>query len=108
MPQTLYNITVGVDGPVHAAWLTWLREEQLPELLRTGLLVAARILQVRSEHCATPTYAIQLVCQDVSQCEQFKRLYAPAFEAAQNARFPGQVHGIHTQLQLVDEMFATH
>jgi predicted hotdog family 3-hydroxylacyl-ACP dehydratase len=108
MPQTLYNITVGVDAPANAAWLTWLREEQLPELLRTGLLLAARILKVSSEHCATPTYAIQLVCESVSQCEKFKQLYAAGFEAAQNTRFPGQVHGLHTQLEVVDEIFAAH
>ena len=56
----IYNLTVKVDHSKAANWLAWLKEEHIPEVIKTGCFTHATILQLMEiDESEGPTYAIQ-------------------------------------------------
>lgn len=56
----IYNVTVKVDNSIGDAWLQWLKDEHIPEVVGTGCFTHAVILQlIEVDNSDGPTYAIQ-------------------------------------------------
>jgi len=56
----IYNVTVKVHSSIKNEWLTWLKEEHIPEVIKTGCFTHATILQLLEiDESEGPTYAIQ-------------------------------------------------
>ncbi|HNF00883.1 MAG TPA: DUF4286 family protein [Ferruginibacter sp.] len=56
----IYNVTVKVDNSIGDAWLQWLKEEHIPEVVGTGCFTHAVVLQlIEVDNSDGPTYAIQ-------------------------------------------------
>lgn len=56
----IYNVTIKVAAPIQDAWLHWLKEEHIPEVLATGCFthaVTTRLLEI--DDSEGPTYAVQ-------------------------------------------------
>ncbi len=58
--EIVYNVTIKVENAIADAWLQWLREEHIPEVIATGCFTSARILRLLEiDETDGPTYAIQ-------------------------------------------------
>jgi len=56
----IYNVTTKVDSAIQYEWLTWLKEEHIPDILNTGCFSKANILLLlETDDSEGPTYAIQ-------------------------------------------------
>ncbi|MGZ8540981.1 MAG: DUF4286 family protein, partial [Chitinophagaceae bacterium] len=56
----IYNVTNQVNHSIADAWLKWLKEEHIPDILSTGCFTNATILRlVEVDESPGPTYAIQ-------------------------------------------------
>lgn len=58
----LYNVTIQVDPSIQKAWLEWMKEEHIPEVMSTGLFLEYkfwRILDLGEN--SGPTYAAQYI-----------------------------------------------
>lgn len=56
----IYNVTVKVIEPIHEAWLQWLQQEHVPEVIATGCFDKATIVRLlETDDSEGPTYAIQ-------------------------------------------------
>jgi hypothetical protein len=56
----IYNVTIKVQESIKVEWLTWLKEEHIPEVISTGCFTHALILQLLEvDNTEGPTYAIQ-------------------------------------------------
>ena len=56
----IYNVTTKVTTAIQHEWLTWLKDEHIPEILNTGCFSNAIILQLlETDDSEGPTYAIQ-------------------------------------------------
>ena len=56
----IYNVTTKLHHAIHQAWLSWMKETHIPEVLATGCFEKfqlARILETDEEE--GPTYAVQ-------------------------------------------------
>jgi hypothetical protein len=74
----IYNVTVKVAEPIKEAWLKWLKEEHIPEVMATGCFthaVATRLLDI--DDSEGPTYAIQYHAES----KAFYNRYADKFAA---------------------------
>ncbi len=104
MNKVIYNVTYGVEEQVLDAWLTWMEHTRIPEMLATGMFVSAHMLRVSSDHIATPTYAVQYVCEDGERYEQYQEQHAARVEAAENDPFHQHAHSLQTLLVTVLEL----
>jgi hypothetical protein len=56
----IYNVTTKVDQSIADAWITWMRDEYNPEMLRTGCFTHAVVLKlIDLDEMDHPTFAVQ-------------------------------------------------
>jgi hypothetical protein len=56
----IYNVTIKIQQSIQDDWLQWLKEEHIPELIKTGCFTHAVILRlVEVDDTEGPTYAVQ-------------------------------------------------
>lgn len=72
----IYNVTTKVDHSIDEAWLQWMKEEHIPDIINTGCFTNAVILQLLDiDNTEGPTYAIQYTAESKS----FYNLYIEKF-----------------------------
>jgi hypothetical protein len=60
MDSIIYNVTVKINNSVANAWLQWLKQEHIPDIIATGCFTHATIFQlIEVDETDGPTYAIQ-------------------------------------------------
>jgi hypothetical protein len=63
----IYNVTIKVHSSIKNEWLSWLKEEHIPEVIATGCFTHANILQLLEiDETEGPTYAIQYQAESKS------------------------------------------
>ena len=56
----VYNVTTKVDHSVTQAWITWLQEEHIPDIIATGCFTHAIVLHlIEVDDSDGTTYAVQ-------------------------------------------------
>ncbi len=56
----IYNVTIKIQESIKEDWLSWLQEEHIPDIIKTGCFTHAVILQlIETDDSEGPTYAIQ-------------------------------------------------
>jgi hypothetical protein len=56
----IYNVTTHVNEDIANAWLKWLKDEHIPDIISTGCFINATILRlIEVDETTGPTYAIQ-------------------------------------------------
>lgn len=56
----IYNVTIKVDHSIADTWLVWLKEEHIPDIIRTGCFTHATVLRLLEvDETEGPTYAVQ-------------------------------------------------
>ena len=97
----VYNVTLSVDSDIHDAWLRWMREDHIGEVMATGLFLDCRMVRVLNEEDAGLTYAVQYTCADMATYERYRDQFAPALQAKTQARFGGRFVAFRTLLEVV-------
>jgi hypothetical protein len=56
----IYNVTIKVTGGIADAWLHWLLNEHIPEVMQTGCFSSHKVVRLLEvDDSEGPTYAIQ-------------------------------------------------
>ena len=56
----IYNVTIKVHESIKTEWLQWLKDEHIPDLIKTGCFTHAVILRLMEvDETEGPTYAVQ-------------------------------------------------
>lgn len=74
----IYNVTVNVEPHIAEAWLQWLLNEHIPEVLQTKCFTnykVARLLEV--DDSEGPTYIVQYYAETKTEYNRYIELYAP-------------------------------
>jgi len=84
-----YNQTINIEVSVEGEWLNWMKEEQIPDILATGMFVNARIFRLLEveESEGTATYALQLMAETKEHLDIFQLKYEPALDAGYAKRY---------------------
>jgi hypothetical protein len=60
----VYNLTIKVHESIHTAWLQWLKEVHVPEVLATKCFTKATIVRLLEiDGSESPTYAVQYLAE---------------------------------------------
>ena len=74
----VYNITTNVQPAVHDAWLNWLKQKHIPEIMATGLFERYNLMKILdTDDAEGHTYALQLFCISRANYENYLRNHAP-------------------------------
>ena len=98
----LYNVTVKVDPDIEQDWLRWMKEEHIPELMKTGLFLEHRFLQVEDgEADSGNTYAIQYWLNNMDDFLRYQKDYAANLQAAHRERYKDKYVAFRTLMKEV-------
>ncbi len=73
----IYNVTIQVDKSIADAWLTWLKNEHIPEVMRTGCFKEYRIVRLLEvDESEGPTYAVQYTANSKADYNRYIELFS--------------------------------
>jgi len=73
----VYNVTTKVEHSVAQAWLTWLQEEHIPDIIATGCFTHAVILHLlETDDMEGVTYAVQYHSANKALYDRYLEQYA--------------------------------
>jgi Domain of unknown function (DUF4286) len=75
----IYNVTIKVQQSISDAWLQWLQEEHIPDVIQTGCFTHATILRLLEvDDSEGPTYAVQYFAESKSLYNRYIENHAAA------------------------------
>lgn len=110
----IYNITTNIEEASHHAWLQWMKEIHIPEVLSTGKFLSAKFSKVLvEEDMGGVTYSIQYSVMDKATLERYYEEDADRLLESVQKKFGGTLVSFKTELEVIDEYFvqratATH
>ena len=99
----LFNETVGVDKDVEQEWLQWMKQKHIPEVLKTGMFISAKIYKVLHEQDdGSISYSVQYFAESIDHVQQFLEVFAPVLVAEHRQKFLNKHVAFRTLLEEVE------
>ncbi|MGZ8518474.1 MAG: DUF4286 family protein [Chitinophagaceae bacterium] len=99
----IYNVTTQVNHSIADAWLKWLKEEHIPDILSTGCFTNATILRlVEVDESPGPTYAIQYHATNKTLYNRYIEVFAETMRKKAIAKWGDQFIAFRSVLQVVN------
>jgi hypothetical protein len=75
----IYNATIKPSWEINEAWLEWMTNQHIPDMLATGLFFRHQMVKLLEvDDTDGPTYSIQYYSRSKPDYDQYIREYAPA------------------------------
>ena len=102
--MVIYNVTTHVEPSIEDAWVEWMREIHLPEMLATKKFKSAKIFKVVNEQDQGGTsYTVQYHCISQEILKQYIENEAQLLRKAGEEKFGNRILFFRTELQLIEE-----
>ena len=100
----IYNVTIHVEEEACDAWLEWMQQTHIPEVLATGKFEEARLCRVLvDEQNGGVTFAIQYLAPSREQLDRYYREDAHRLRQQGIDRFGDKIVAFRTELELVSQ-----
>lgn len=98
----IYNVTVKVTHKIAADWLRWMKEEHMPELLRTGLFIESRLCRLlEQDESDGITYAAQYHLDSLEDYQAYIKEHADGMRQKGLRKFGDQAIAFRSVLEVV-------
>lgn len=97
----IYNVTVNIEADVHEQWLRYMKEEHIPEVMKTGCFVDSQILKVLFVDDIGHTYSLQYKFLEMSDIEKYQKEFAAGLQADHKIKFGEKTTAFRTLLEIV-------
>ncbi len=75
----IYNVTTKVNWSIHEAWLAWMKEKHLPDVMNCDCFTDVRFVRILdTDESEGPTYAAQFYAEDHAVYQRYINEHAPA------------------------------
>ncbi len=98
----IYNVTIKLDHSIHEAWVKWMNEEHIPDVMQSECFEKfqfVRLLEVDEEE--GPTYAVQYYAVSKAQYNRYIDLYAPKLRQASTDKWGNKFIAFRTLMEVV-------
>jgi hypothetical protein len=74
----LYSVTINIENEVHDEWLSWMKNNYIPTLVKSGLIVENKILRLLTEvDNEGTTYSFQYYLKEMAHYKQLENTLIP-------------------------------
>jgi hypothetical protein len=99
----LYNVTVSIDPMIEEAWVSYMREIHIPEVMETSCFIDARFCRVHGEEEGGVTYATTYLCPSQEVMDKYINTFSAKLRDDFNAKWDGKFASFRTFLTVVEE-----
>ena len=98
----IYNVTLKVNSDVVDAWVSWMKEEHMPELMTTGLFVDCRLCRLlEQDETDGVTFAAQYFCDSIDQYNIYIDKFAENMRDKAFKLFGGKFVAFRTVMEII-------
>lgn len=98
----LFNETVGIDKGSEQEWLDYMKDRYIPEVLKTGMFVDAKVYKVlHDQDDGTTSYSVQYFATSIDLVEQYLEVFAPVLIEEHRQKFHNRHVAFRTLLEQV-------
>ena len=98
----IYNVTVNVEEAIHEDWLQWMKAVHIPDVMSKGIFIENKMFKVLAdEGTGSHTYAIQYLCNDMKDYENYRDNFAPALQEDVKKRYQENFVAFRTLLEVI-------
>lgn len=99
----IYNVTLKVDWSVHDAWLKWMKEKHIPDVMSSNCFTENRLVRVLEiDEEEGPTYASQYVANTHDDYKKYIEQFAPAMRKDLADHFGDKVFAFRSLMEVVN------
>lgn len=96
----IYNVTIKVEAGAAGDWVKWMKEEHMPELMRTGLFVDSRLCRLlEQDETEGVTYVAQYFCDTMEHYNTYIAEHAQHMRDKGFASFGGKFTAFRTVME---------
>ncbi|TZF85517.1 DUF4286 family protein (plasmid) [Pedobacter sp. BS3] len=98
----LYNVTVIVNEAIEDAWLAWIKNEHIPEVMSAGAFVSQRLLKVLNSPNEGVTYCLQYIADSQNAINHYSLTFEQEHLAQHYQNFGQGVALFNTLMEFID------
>ncbi len=99
----VYNVTVKTEHAITAAWLQWMKEEHIPEIIATGCFTDARILRLLEvDDSEGPTHAVQYFAESRALYNRYIQQFSGEMRQKALDKWGNKFIAFRSVMQVVD------
>jgi len=99
----IYNVTINVNEAIHVEWLSWMKNEHIPQMLATGKFTNALMTKVLVEEpMGGVTYSVQYKAESKEVLEKYYQEDEEKLRET-SKRFKDHVVFFKTELEVITE-----
>ena len=99
----IYNITLSVEKSIVPDWLSWMKNEHIPELMGTSLFMKAQINRVIVEDGDNETFAVAYTCLEMKDLHKYQAKFASKLQKKHVERYGDKVVAFRTIMEVIEE-----
>ncbi len=98
----VYNVTIKIDPSVNNTWLTWMRDQHIPDVMKTGLFFDYKMFRLMElNETDGITYTIQYFCDSFENYQQYQKDHAPRLQQEHQHAFNNKFVAFRTLMRSV-------
>ncbi|MBO9571188.1 MAG: DUF4286 family protein [Chitinophagaceae bacterium] len=99
----IFNITTKISWEVHEQWKTWLINEQVPQILATGLFEQYQLVHLyEMDDEDGPTYALQLYSSSQDNLDSYRTDHIHRFEKKERDLWGDSFVSFHSVMRVIN------
>lgn len=99
----IYNVTTKVSWKIHEAWVAWMKEKHIPEVMEKGCFTQYRFARLlETDETEGPTYTIQYYAEGREPYQRYIEFHAPALRKDALDTWGDQFIGFRSLMELVN------
>lgn len=99
----VYNVTIKVEWAIHDAWLQWMQQEHMPELISTGCFHEYKLLRlIEIDEEEGPTYAAQYYAHSKALYNQYIEKFSAEKREKAFQKWGNRFIAFRSVMQVVD------
>lgn len=68
----IYNVTIKVNWSIHDAWLEWMQQVHMPDVVATGCFTGSQLIRLlETNEKDGPTYAVQYFAKNKADYDRY-------------------------------------
>ena len=98
----IYNVTIKIDHSIHEAWLQWMSETHITDVMNTGCFEKFVFVKiVDTDETEGPTYAVQYFAVSRAQYNRYIDVYAAKLRKDGMDKWGNQFIAFRTLMEVV-------
>ena len=103
----IYNVTINIDESVHEAWISWMQQKHINDVLATGKFFKAKFIRVNvQEEMGGFTYCVQYFAENRKMLESYYNEDAERLRAEGLKLFADKMLAFRTELEVLSEVYS--